>query len=912
MTTRAKRLGMSTLALAILVPLGVGVNAFADTEPDADGSTVNVSAPQANGTQTTGDEKHIPLGVSQVDTSNLKNEVSWYPEFEITLDSHYSHLKFDSQDGKYELLEYHSADFGNDGLPGTEDDQEGWKVKFVQTEPLTLSSDPTQQTVVDWDGENSPLLGKIPGHVEAGTTVNVSTSVNAEQLPGDISDDNIADGTITVDNAEKVSQSTWSNTPKVRSGNEISWGVSWDNRTEEDQGEMEIVNVFPYNGDQHGSSMSQNLPTPRFNVKNVDPDVVIEVTTMDPSTLDQYDDVSDSGASWARINHATGAPIGFPGFGSISAMRITDPNVEAGKTQNIEFYVPEGGLYLEENDVMYNSLRESTVESLAESIPATSPVSTEVYSPSISGQVFYDINQNGRKDENETGLFSNVELLLRDSDGYNVGTTLTGSNGEYTFINDIETDENYSIEIFDRGSTIPDSWNLTTPTILEAPITLGTLHSTHNDFGLWGENASGIELNTTIQDYDGSAPIPNGETKTVFFTLTNTGETSLTDISLTNDVLGDIECMNAIPTLQPGESFECSAEVDIEATEIFEDQTGTFRNFSIPSATTIGYAPGKGNCPASSSTMCASGRTITDMGFDKEGNLVAGYGEWDHNIDTNGTERVTLSRIDTRTGRTVGNPVNSGTEAMSKIINIEGDLYVPMTDPSGKAGYKQTTSNVSGAWVHDGTDWDLLKPEETMVHTFDVEKKGDTIFLAGSVYENNGSAVILAGNNEEGFERLYIDTGGNSLARVYNLVIHEENLYFNVRNAGNNGNFKYNLETGQVTKIFSGVTGDKDKYQIFDDRPITFNTYLIYDVSNGQYTYFNTPNIRDGYVADDGKLYLVSEYGTIYVKDSWDSETRLLMNSPVKAGYNPSSIAIKGKEIYLGHHDGKVTVVPMN
>lgn len=102
---------------------------------------------------------------------------------------------------------------------------------------------------------------------------------------------------------------------------------------------------------------------------------------------------------------------------------------------------------------------------------------------SIGDTVFRDTNGNGVQDESEPGI-SGVTVTLRDSNGNEIDTQNTNSNGNYTFDN--LPLGNYTVE-----SGTPNNFTQTTPTTLSASLNESNPNRDDIDFGF---RPSGVAL----------------------------------------------------------------------------------------------------------------------------------------------------------------------------------------------------------------------------------------------------------------------------------------------------------------------------------------------------------------------------------------------------------------------------------
>jgi hypothetical protein len=197
---------------------------------------------------------------------------------------------------------------------------------------------------------------------------------------------------------------------------------------------------------------------------------------------------------------------------------------------------------------------------------------------SIGDQVWHDLNVDGYPNSGEPGI-PGVLVCLYPDDGDGVlepaeiaariGCQTTNANGNYTFVG--VPAGNYLVDI-DNSAFLPggplEDMNLTSrftlgPDPLPVNVSAGE-NVTDADFGY-------AMASVDIQKKVGTGCCCGGDALTILpgqtvkycYTVTNTGDTWLDDVIITDDVLGFI-CEVPI-ALAPGQSYTCTKEAPVQA-----------------------------------------------------------------------------------------------------------------------------------------------------------------------------------------------------------------------------------------------------------------------------------------------------------------------------------------------------------
>ena len=321
------------------------------------------------------------------------------------------------------------------------------------------------------------------------------------------------------------------------------------------------------------------------------------------------------------------------------------------------------------------------------------------------------------------------------------------------------------------------------------------------------------------------------------------------------------------------------------------------------------------------------GRVIQDMGIDKKGNLIAGYGDWGYNVDSYGNIPVSIEEIDPTTGKVV-NSVPAGTEAMDVIKHIDGDIYIPMTDPSNRIGKRPT-----GTWTNSSGDWKILGTEESMIHVLDVDRHGDKVYQVGSVYRNRTGAGAIFEGPADGSSpaKLIKEFKQADWSRVYNVVADStgKGLYIygdELDDSGYNGLYYHDLTTSETKPLnnsnysYNLIKFDGQAY-VQNNNPQSSLTNLetgevinILPPSSNDDT--NSNNSVDIQVTSSGDLMVaVSEF----IDDGYGDKTVIYLlkkgsHDLVPVGSTRGlkyeiEVSTDGKTIYIGNQQGVIDVL---
>ncbi|QIM15821.1 hypothetical protein G7067_04380 [Leucobacter insecticola] len=363
-----------------------------------------------------------------------------------------------------------------------------------------------------------------------------------------------AAATVTVNENRVVQYDQTTTTPTVWRGNQASFDISWYNTLTMSQGKSTFVDVLPYTGDYRGTNTHGDVKLVSATLKTK-PAVgaTLEITTDKTirtllGTAPPVDKVT-----WIAYDQATPEQLA-----SATAVRVSLANFVSGPDSlgslNLLFNTTD----MRNGDKIRNTLSAS-LNGGASSLAQAEPVEVVVHDDTVNGFVWNDEDGDGVRSESDAPIASVTVNLL--SGGKIVETTKTNADGEYVFA-DQEAGE-YTLEV--DTDTLPATTGEWMSTYSSSGNTIHVAAGTpleEQDFGFRNQ------LPALTVDVTGKAPgtVAAGEHVNWEATITNTGNTSLTDVNLASTLdgfagVGEIVWPDpAAPgTLAPGESVKIQA-----------------------------------------------------------------------------------------------------------------------------------------------------------------------------------------------------------------------------------------------------------------------------------------------------------------------------------------------------------------
>lgn len=360
----------------------------------------------------------------------------------------------------------------------------------------------------------------------------------------------------------------------------------------------------------------------------------------------------------------------------------------------------------------------------------------------------------------------------------------------------------------------------------------------------------------------------------------------------------------------------------------------TFSEYAVhPYASKTGYKNGTNGC---TQDICPNGQTITDMGITDSGQLIAGYGNWNSNIDSRGDApgggvySIPLNLSDGSWD--TANVIRPGSEALDVIREIGGNVYMTQTDPSNipPTGHPQGTAGYvtsKGGWQFQPlTMADASKP--TLEHMFDMaslDNGGDDLWAFGTNcfrwWEGCTSNEALAMRSADGGTTWNFVKTDNSAPEYTDGY---ERAYWGQAAGGKVYYQALGVTPATPMHIYDSTTDTWTDWKTGDDRVCytgvgsrvtSYDGKLVCSNSDGYLTYFDgtepqTARFGDGYVNDlytarDGYLYILVN-GSIYRTNSLTTGTFEKVGTTSGIPGYASTLAVYGDYIYVGGEHGKI------
>ncbi|QIK63491.1 hypothetical protein G7068_09980 [Leucobacter viscericola] len=364
---------------------------------------------------------------------------------------------------------------------------------------------------------------------------------------------------------------------EIEVGDPVPYRLSWANRLSAPVGSAELVDILPNTADGRGTTFAGT-----FSYLSTEGSLGVESLWFTNAPIaDLQADPHSASIVWSAtpLPDATAIkvrtlPVTPGGFGYI------DLNFEAANSKK--------------GDLLKNSIASTKIEGLSLIIGEAGRTTTRVTASSVGNTVWNDANGNGKHDKGEAGVPGlNLEL-----NGYSFGpdgvddggagddeavslTTTTDAKGEYSF--DGLHSGSYTVTITDDLAAM--GWRMTADPAANA-VPLQTYSTevnrsadlTNVNFGML-EVLPALTLVKTEKswaDTNGNGLRDEGDVLTFNFAVSNTGNDTVTGISVTDQLAGVSAVTCADSTLAVGASTNCSATYTVtEGDQLAETLTNT-------------------------------------------------------------------------------------------------------------------------------------------------------------------------------------------------------------------------------------------------------------------------------------------------------------------------------------------------
>ncbi|MCS5497074.1 carboxypeptidase regulatory-like domain-containing protein [Cnuibacter physcomitrellae] len=332
---------------------------------------------------------------------------------------------------------------------------------------------------------------------------------------------------IVIRNVAQFSIAKSTDTPLVQVRDSFRYTVSYRNNTGQAVQQAQLIDELPYNGDSRGTSYTGAVAF--AGASNVPANAVVECTTDPHGSI-----IGDPAA-----NTNTWSPVCPP---NTTGVRVTVAGIPDGAVGGVILNFTATGN--SEGDHYINTVAGARVSGLTNPITETAPVRVDVIASTIGDRVWLDSNYDGIQDPSEPGVGDvTVTLTGTEDNGTVVSlTTTTAADGSYRFTN-------LRAGSYTVGFTAPNGLEFTRQATgtgsndSRPPIGLATQTAPTITLGVDSDNLdqdAGLARPAIELVKSASAPATGdtytvGETVTYTFTVTNTGPTPLTAVTLQED-----------------------------------------------------------------------------------------------------------------------------------------------------------------------------------------------------------------------------------------------------------------------------------------------------------------------------------------------------------------------------------------
>ena len=218
-------------------------------------------------------------------------------------------------------------------------------------------------------------------------------------------------------------------TPVIEKNGDITYKVTYENKTEEAVPNFQLLDILPYNGDDRGSNFNGSYTLKSLNIAQTidgasqsnDNLSVYTTNSDDVKTMDAQNTGIGTDSIWEKIS---------TGDINKTSKGIAIKGELAGKAKiELEITLSTNGNRAQD---IYTNTAMAQVYSNSEQME-TSRVETRVVNRYIEGKVWQDSNSNGVIDEGEKYLSNITVKLINSANNSDVASTTTNENGEYSF-----------------------------------------------------------------------------------------------------------------------------------------------------------------------------------------------------------------------------------------------------------------------------------------------------------------------------------------------------------------------------------------------------------------------------------------------------------------------------------------------
>lgn len=498
-------------------------------------------------------------------------------------------------------------DYGPDGTPCTNDDVSGWLVE----REVNVSTKPgfSRVGITKAPSSKIKLTGLLSPWTTPGTTVNTA-----------ITTDSITETTTTfkkepvtslaasalVSNNPIASQAKIVSDSRVESGKDFEYQLIGYNTTDAAISNMRLIDIFPYNQDTNGSSLSSQISNISVStIGNSANPPKIWLTSKDSATINS--NVEDQSNIMPNPDWCELGTSGCSNNGQFTGIIIEIPTLSPNSHSGAKIIINTAGQ--ENNDIFKNRLGTGYLGSSSSEILPSAIRNTEIYFNQIQGKVFSEISGDGNYDNSDV-LVANYNYEILNENNEVVHSGQTDNNGSYSFSS--LPSGNYTIKFEDLDTNIYSQVNSI------GNIGINNTPTTSFAFTSLGGNITNVDLALEI--------VPNPSmivNKTVDKTNAQIGETVTYTISVNNNgnipylpIVDDPDCeitgdLNS--KMNPGTTREFTCEKTFTSEDFENDNT------FINTVTVTGYTGGENDIQETSSVAVSKINSSITTSYSYEG-----------------------------------------------------------------------------------------------------------------------------------------------------------------------------------------------------------------------------------------------------------------------------------------------------
>ena len=254
-------------------------------------------------------------------------------------------------------------------------------------------------------------------------------------------------------------------TQVAEANGELKYKITYQNNADTSVPDFQIIDILPYNGDGRGTGYNGTYILKNINVTQIGEEgeeigidnlSLYTTASVDARNISPKDESIGVSEIWQEKE--IGETIN-------EAVTVVALKGEVGKNTKIEIEITLQTANNKGGDKYYN-VATAQVSKDTEEITTTS-IKSEIVKRQIEGMIWYDTNENGIKDAEES-YANRIEVELKKADGSKavdingneIPNTITDSNGEYVFSNlpmgeyivKIYTEDQYRLTTANVGS----------------------------------------------------------------------------------------------------------------------------------------------------------------------------------------------------------------------------------------------------------------------------------------------------------------------------------------------------------------------------------------------------------------------------------------------------------------------------